>query len=162
MAWIYDPTQYEENDFPIIPIGDHRLRVEEVTAKTFKSGNEGFEIVFAVSGYNSKIWFYLTLDTSDPKKTNQRLGEFFGSFGITDYNTDHYSAWVGKVGAAKIKHEDYNGEAQAKVRYFIGRAKQDKLPPWKESGHTAAPSAPAAAPDFAELPDDDGDDELPF
>lgn len=157
MAWNYDPTQYEEQDFALIPKGEHRVRIEEVTERKFKSGNDGYELVLAVSGYSSRLWYYLVLNASDPKATNQRIGALFNSFGITDTNLEHCKAWVGHVGAAKVKHEDYNGETQAKVHYFIPRSKQDKLPPWKGTGSEDV--SPVTAPEFAELPDD-GD--LPF
>lgn len=162
MAWNYDPTQYEEQDFAPIPKGDHRVRIEEVSERTFRSGSSGYELVLAVSGRNAKLWYYLVLNPSDPKATNQRIGALFNSFGITDANMDHYKAWAGRVGAARVKHEEYNGETQAKVQYFLSRSKQDKLPPWQEPGNSApSPSAAVEAPplDFTELPDDG---ELPF
>lgn len=160
MAWNYDPTQYEDYDFPMIPEGDHRVRIEEATEKTFRSGNSGYELVLAVSGYHSKLWYYLVLDPSDPKATNQRIGTLFHCFGITDTNMDHYKAWAGHVGGARVKHEEYNGETQAKVRYLLRRSKQDSLPPWQEPGSGSADKS-SATPDFAELSDfDDGD--LPF
>ena len=155
-TWSYDPTQYEEQDFVLIPEGDHRVRIEEVSEREFRSGNSGYEIVLAASGYNSRIWYYLVLNPDDVKATNQRIGAMFDSFGITDTDMSHYKAWEGKVGAAKIRHEEYNGDKQAKIRYFIRRSKQDSLPPWKGD----AAETPAAAPAvMAELPDDD---DLPF
>ena len=131
MAWNYDPTMYEANDFSIIPVGDHRVRVVDVEEKMFRSGNEGYEITLAVNGYNSKLWFYLVLDASDPKKTNQRIGEFFDSFGIADHSMGSGKQWVGKVGAVRVKHEEYNGNTSAKVAFVVSRKNQDKLEPWK-------------------------------
>ena len=149
--WNFDATQYEEQDFQIIPAGDHRVRVEDVVEKTFNSGNEGYEITLAVNGYSSKIWFYLVLDRNDPKKTNQRIGDFFNSFGIADHSMGSGKQWIGKVGAVRVKHEEYNGNTSAKVAYVINRKKQDKLAPWKEvAGVAAAPVAPTA--DLPELP----------
>ena len=136
----FNPSDYEENSFAPIPAGDHRVRINEVSERTFKSGNPGFEIVLDVSGYNSKLWFYLVLDPSDTKKTNQRIGSFFDSFGITDPNLANYRAWFGKVGAVRVKHEEYMGEAKAKVAYCISRAKQDKLPPANFGGTAVAPA----------------------
>lgn len=167
MSFVFDPSKYEDMDFPIIPEGDHRIRIEDVTEKTFRSGNDGYELVLSVSGHNSRLWHYLSINNADFDATNKRFGDFFNSFGITDYRLEHYKSWVGKVGAGKVSHEEYEGEKRAKVRYFISRARQDKLPPWKEPGTgfaatsgTAATSAPApASVPFAELPDD-GD--LPF
>ena len=138
-TWNFDPNMYEEQDFRIIPVGDHRVRITDVAEKTFNSGNEGFEITFAVNGYSSKIWHYLVLDRNDSKKTNQRIGDFFNSFAITDYDLSHYRNWIGKVGAVRVKHDDYNGNTSAKVAFVINRKNQDKLEPWKEVGGTTAP-----------------------
>ena len=148
-TWNFDPSMYEEQDFQIIPVGDHRVRIFDVAERTFNSGNSGFEITLAVNGYNSKLWFYLVLDRNDPKKTNQRIGDFFNSFGITDYDMSHYRGWIGKVGAVKVKHEEYNGNMSAKVAYVINRKKQDKLEPWKDMGTAAAP---AVTVNMSELP----------
>ena len=147
--WNFDPTQYEEQDFQIIPAGDHRVRIADVVEKIFNSGNEGYEITLTVNGYNSKLWFYMVLDRNDPKKTNQRIGDFFNSFGIVDHSLGNGRQWIGKVGAVRVKHEEYNGNMTAKVAYVINRKKQDKLEPWKEMG--AAP-APTVAVNMSELP----------
>ena len=143
--WTFDPHSYEEQDFSIIPVGDHRVRIEDVVERTFSSGNEGYEITLAVNGHSSKLWFYLVLDRNDPKKTNQRIGDFFNSFGVTDSNLGTGKQWIGKVGAVRVKHEEYNGTNSAKVAYVINRKKQDKLAPWTSGGATpvSAPVQPA-------------------
>ena len=157
-TWNFDPSMYEEQDFQIIPAGDHRVRVFDVVERTFNSGNEGYEITLSVNGYKSKLWFYLVLDRNDPKKTNQRIGDFFNSFGITDYNMANYPRWKGKVGAVRVVHDEYNGEQQAKVRFCLNRKNQDKLPPAKFN--TEATATTATAGNFT--PVDVSDDELPF
>lgn len=139
--WTFDPTTYEEKDFQIIPAGDYRARIFDVAERTFSSGNEGYEITLSVNGYNSKIWYYLVLDKNDPKKTNQRIGDFFNSFGITDYSMGRGHQWIGKVGAIRVKHEPYNGNMTAKVAYLINRKNQEKLAPWKETGGAPAPAS---------------------
>jgi hypothetical protein len=136
-TWNFDPGMYEEQDFSVIPAGDHRVRINDVAEKVSKNGNEMYEITLDVSGYNSKLWFYLVLDKNDPKKTNQRIGDFFNSFGITDNSLGTGKQWVGKVGAVRVKHEEYNGDQTAKVAFVINRKNQDKLPPAKFSGNTA-------------------------
>ena len=138
--WTFDVTHYEEQDFQIIPVGDHRVRISDVVEKVSKNGNDMFEITLEVSGYSSRLWYYLVLDRTDVKKTNQRIGEFFNSFGITDNNLGNGKQWIGKVGAVKVKHEEYNGSMTAKVAFVISRKNQDKLPPAKFSGG-AAPTA---------------------
>ena len=154
MAWIFNPNDYEENAFAPIPEGEHRVRIEDVVFKTFKSRNDGYEITLEVSGYNSKLWHYLVLKQDDPKKTNQSIGSFFDSFGITDFDLSHFRNWIGKVGAVRVKHEDYNGTMSAKVAYCIARSKQDKLPEAKFAGMTAP------AGDYASVEIDES--ELPF
>ncbi len=137
--WTYDPSQYSEKNFSIIPVGDYRARIADVVEKTFKSGNQGYEITLDINGHNSKVWFYLVLDPSNPQQTNQRIGDFFNSFGITNPAMGTGKQWIGSVGAVRIKHEEYNGENSAKVAYCIARGRQDKLPAWQNpTGATAA------------------------
>ncbi len=150
--WTFDPSQYKEKNFEIIPVGDYRARIADVVERTFNSGNSGYEITLDINGYNSKMWFYLVLDTSNPGQTNQRLGEFFDSFGIKNYSTGSGKQWIGSVGAVRIKHEAYKGENKAKVAYVIARNRQEKLAPWK--GVNATQAAPVAQ---VEIPSD-----LPF
>lgn len=154
--WTFDPSQYKEKNFEIIPVGDYRARIADVVERTFNSGNSGYEITLDINGYNSKMWFYLVLDASNPTQTNQRLGEFFDSFGIKNYSTGSGKQWIGSVGAVRIKHEAYKGENKAKVAYVIARNRQEKLAPWKggNSGTTVAQAAPVAQ---VEIPSD-----LPF
>ena len=158
--WQFNPNDYEANEgFSIIPVGDHRVRVEDVASKQSKSGRDMFEITLAVSGHNSRLWYYLVLDPSDPKKTNQRIGSFFDSFGITDYNMANYPRWKGKVGAVRVVHEEYNGENQAKVRFCLNRKNQEKLPP-ANFGNTTTASASPSVGGFTPIEADD--DALPF
>ena len=154
--WIFNPNEYSAEEFAPIPVGDHRVRISDVVERTFSTGNDGFEITLDVSGYASKLWFYLVLDRSDTKKTNQRIGDFFGSFGIMDFDLSHYRGWIGKIGGVRVKHEEYNGEQKAKVAFCLSKKNQDKLPPWKGNGTEYTPSAytDAQAPSFASNPHD--------
>lgn len=152
--WSFNPNDYQERDFTLIPEGNHRVRIADVTERTFRSGNEGYEIVLEVSGYNSKLWFYLVLNASDVKQTNQNIGAFFNSFGITGNQMGTGKQWIGKVGAARVKHEEYNGNTSAKVQYLINRSKQDELPPWQGGNAQAKP----AEQGFVQV----DDEELPF
>ena len=71
------------------------------------------------------------LDRNDTKKTNQRIGTFFESFGIGDFDLSHYRGWIGKIGGVRVKHEEYNGANTAKVAFCLSRKNQEKLPAWK-------------------------------
>lgn len=159
--WVFNPSDYTTNDYAPIPAGDHRVRINDAVEKTFSSGNEGFEITLDVSGHNGKLWYYLVFDRNDPKKTNQRIGSFFESFGIGDFDLSHYRGWIGKIGGVRVKHEEYNGADTAKVAFCLSRKNQDKLPPWK--GETAPAHIPTAYggtdnAKFTEIKDED----LPF
>lgn len=154
--WTFDPSQYSEKNFEIIPVGDYRARISDVVERNFSTGNQGYEITLDINGYNSKMWFYLVLDKSNPSQTNQRIGDFFNSFGITNPAMGTGKQWVGAVGAVRVKHEPYNGENRAKVAYCIAKNRQDKLPAWKNTAGVAVPQT-APAYETVEIPDN-----LPF
>ena len=135
--WNFNAADYEETSFKPIPVGDHRVRIASAEEQTSGSGRPMIKLVLDVSGYNSTIWHYIVFMTDNPKLTNQKLGEFWDSFGIQQGNLS-LNSWVGKVGAAKVKHEDYNGETNAKIAYFIKKDRQDKLPAWQEPNNATA------------------------
>ena len=159
--WTFNPKEYSATEFSIIPTGDHRVRISDVVEKKFNSGNEGFEITLDVSGHGGKLWFYLVLDRNDTKKTNQRIGTFFESFSIGDFDLSHYRGWIGKIGGVRVKHEEYNGSTSAKVAFCISQKNQAKLPAWK--GDAATATAPTysggVTPNFTEVK---AGDDLPF
>jgi hypothetical protein len=108
------------------------------------------KLVLEVSGYNSTIWHFIVFMQDNQKMTNQKLGEMWNSFGIPQGNLNLQS-WVGKVGAAKVKHEDYKGESKAKIAFFLNKEKQNKMAPWVEPGNKATATK---APEFTEVTSD--------
>ena len=135
--WNFNAADYEEQSFKPIPVGDHRVRIASAEEQTSSNGKQMIKLVLDVSGYNATIWHYLVFLPDNAKLTNQKLGEFWNSFGIPQGNFD-LSSWQGKVGAAKVKHEPYNGEDTAKIAYFIAKDRQEKLPFWVEPSNKAA------------------------
>lgn len=130
--FIYNPGEYTERSFTPIAEGDHRVRISDVSYQIFSNGKPGYEITLDVSGYNNKLWHYITIDQQDTKKTNQRLGSFFNSFGVTDYNLDNYSHWTGNYGAVRVRHDIYQGRTIARVAFCLSRDQQNRLPEWQD------------------------------
>ena len=149
--WNFNASDYEEQSFKPIPIGDHRVRIASAEEQTSNSGRQMIKLVLDVSGYNATIWHYIVFMPENQKLTNQKLGELWNSFGIPQGNFN-LQQWVGKVGAAKVKHEDYNGELSAKIAYFINKSKQDKLPAWRDANNTGVPSDYIPVGDPGDLP----------
>lgn len=153
MEWDY---KREKRDFEILPEGNYRIRIKSADKAVSKSGNDMLALQFEVSGNNSILYHYIVFMKDKPEITNRMLTSFFDSFsGIPegDFNTQN---WIGKVGACRIKHEDYNGKEQPKIYYFIERDKQDSLPPWQE------PPKSARDDGFEGFTEDTSGEELPF
>ena len=149
--WNFNAADYEEQSFKPIPVGDYRVRIQSAEEQTSNSGNQMIKLVLEVSGYNATIWHFIVFMPDNQKLTNQKLGEVFNSFGIPQGNFNLQS-WVGKVGAAKVKHEDYNGEPNAKIAYFINKDKQDKLPAWQEPNKSSSSFEEIPTPSAGDLP----------
>jgi hypothetical protein len=153
--WKFESSDYEEQSFKPIPVGDYRVRIASAEEQISKTGNQMIKLVLNVSGYNSTIWHYIVFMPENQKLTNQKLGELWNSFGIPQGNFN-LQEWVGKVGAAKVKHDDYNGEPNPKIAYFINKERQDKLPAWKEPSNASLTGG-----NFEEIPTPT-DDDLPW
>lgn len=154
--WKFDPSNIEEREFEPLPAGDYRVRIENVEEK---SGQKPpyypyYSITLKVSGDNRKLWYNLVF-MSDPEKkkyTDTNLNNIWNSFDIPVGELD-YNKWLGKVGAARVKHKFYNGEEKAEVSYFIKRENQSNLSPWQEEAPIGIDS------DFTLMEEDD---EIPF
>ena len=127
--WKY---QREEQTFEPIPEGAHRIRIKSAEKAISTNGNDMISFQFEVSGYNSLLYHYIVFLDDKPEITNRNLTQFFDSFKDIPDGDFNMANWIGKVGACVVKHDDYNGQKSAKVRYFLKADKQDGLAPWKE------------------------------
>ena len=157
--WNFNENEVEERSFEVVPVGKHRVRVESAEECTASKGNDMIKVVMQVSGMAAKLFHYIVFMPDNTQLTNTKLAEFWDSFGIPKGNLSTGS-WVGKIGACKVKHEEYNGETSAKVSYFLRKKDQDALPAWQEpKGIASVSGAPnVSADDFVDA--DDG--ENPF
>ena len=157
--WNFDESQVEERSFEVVPVGKHRVRIESAEECTSSKGNDMIKVVMQVSGMAAKLFHYIVFMPDNTQLTNTKLAEFWDSFGISKGNLSTGS-WVGKIGACKVKHEEYNGEPAPKVSYFLRKKDQDALPAWQEpKGIASVSGAPnVSADDFVDA--DDG--ENPF
>jgi len=151
MAWNY---QREEKGFKTnVPEGKHRIRVKSADKAKSKNDNDMLVLQFEISGYKSTLYHYITFMDDKPQTTNRMLTDFFDSFkDIPDGEFD-MSKWIGKVGACVVKHEEYQGNVNAKLSWFIPADKQGDLPPWKEPDGTEVDENGFAQVKDAELPD---------
>ena len=131
MAWEFKREE-SENSFKPIPEGVHRIRIASVEKAVSSKGNEMLKFKFDVSGYAGYLFNQIVFLPDRPEITNRMLTQFYDAFKDIPEGDTAINSWVGKVGACKVKHEEYNGEMQAKVHYFVEVSKQGTLPPWKE------------------------------
>lgn len=130
MSWTYQRD--ETTQFKPIPEGMHRIRISSAEKAQSKTGKDMLALQFDVSGYSSRLFHYIVFLPDRPEITNRNLTQFFDAFpGIQDgdFDTAH---WIGQVGACMVKHEEYNGDMTAKVRYFVKPEKAAGLAPWSE------------------------------
>ena len=160
MGWNY---QREESTggFTPIPVGDYRIRIKDAQKAVAKSGKDMLSLTFEVSGHNSKIFHNIVFLPDRPEITNRNLTQFYDAFkDIPDGELDT-SKWIGKVGACRVNHEEYNGNQKAVVHYFIAADKQANLPPWKEPEGSGGAPVQADEQGFLKIPEG-VDKELPF
>ena len=157
-AWNYQRD--ESKSFKPIPEGKYRIRIKEAEKVVSKTGKDMLRLVFEVSGKSNKLFHNIVFLPDRPEITNRNLTQFFDSFKDIpdgDFNTAN---WVGKTGACEVKHEEYNGDTKAAIRWFIHRDKQGDLPAWvePENGSNALIGAGGADVNIPA----NVDDEVPF
>lgn len=149
MNWNYDENDVIIGDgYELIPPGKYRVRIDQAEETVSKGGKDMLKLTLSVSGYRSKIWDYIVFDNSSPNArqlTNTKLKAIFDSFNIPKTDSNNPAVWAGKVGAAQIKHEMYNGEKNAKIHYYLRRETQSTLPPWNDVSGVPAPDGVAVS-----------------
>ena len=129
MAWDF---KREENKFKPLAEGVYRVRIKSADKAISKSGNDMLTLQFEVSGSRAILYHYIVFMNDKPEITNRMLTQFFDSFKDIEEGDFNMQNWIGKVGAVKVKHEEYNGNMNAKISYFIHKDKQAGLPAWIE------------------------------
>ena len=153
MAWSF---KREESQFKVLPEGQYRIRVKSADKAISSNGNDMLALQFEVSGSNTILYHYIVFLDDRPEITNRMLTSFFDSFKDIEEGDFNMQNWIGKVGACKVKHDEYNGNTTAKISYFIRKDKQGDLPPWQEPEKSGSGSGDAGF----ETPSDA--DDLPF
>lgn len=121
----------------VLPVGDYRVRIANAEKKTSRNGNDMIAIQFDVSGRKSKLFYNIVFiygSEEERNRTNRNLTRFFDCFGIStaDEKYKQIATWVGKVGAVRVKHDEYNGKTSAQVNFVLTREEANALPPWSE------------------------------
>lgn len=160
MAWNYERD--ESSSFTTkVPEGKHRIRIKSAEKAVSKKGSDMLALQFDISGYNATLYHYIVFMNDKPEITNRMLTQFFDSFKDIpegDFNTAN---WIGKVGACVIKHEEYNGNVNPKVHYFLHKDKQGDLPAWVEPETDDNKKAVKTDKNgFSSIPD--SDEEMPW
>lgn len=149
--WNYNPDDYEEKSFELIPVGDHRVRIKNAEeAQSKNSGRDMIKLTLEVSGYSGILWHYIVFMPDNPKKTNEKLGQVFDSFGIQPGNLN-IASWIGQVGGCRVKHGERDGEKREEIAYFLSHAKVEKLPAWKNGPGVASVTGGVVLDDDDEL-----------
>lgn len=129
MAWEF---KREEAQFKVLPEGIYRIRIKSADKAVSSNGNDMLILQFEVSGETKILYHYIVFMEDRPEITNRMLTQFFDSFKDIHEGDFNMSNWVGKVGAAKIKHDEYQGQTREKISYFVNANKQSDLPAWQE------------------------------
>lgn len=125
--WNYDKKKAQAAD--LMPEGAVRVEIVSVEEQTSKKGNEMFKIVLRPSNQTSKLFHYLVFMPEFENMTNKNIKNIYDCFGLDSLEI---SKWFGAKGAVNVKHEEYNGELQAKVGSFIPLTEQTNLPEFIE------------------------------
>lgn len=152
----FENYKYEEKEeYKPLPVGDYRIKIEECEIVKSSNGRDMIKFVFVVSKTGHKIFHYIV----NGEYFNQNISRFFDAFPQIEKGNFNVASYIGKVGACHTKHEEYNGNVNSKVHYFIHASKQANLPAWIEpekkdqnNSSTANSEEFAPVPDVQELP----------
>ena len=133
LNWKFNEENYNNENYSLINQGNHRVRITDVKETMAQNGTEGLEITLEVNGYESRLKHFIWYNRDRASMTDRKLGELFESFDITGDARNSCEAWVGKMGAVHVVHDEYRGHMIAKVKFCLKRDAQMKLPTWRDN-----------------------------
>lgn len=128
IMWNYDASQYNKDGlkFVLIPEGEHPVKILDIRYSLSKTGNDTYVIKIGLLNEPGVIFYHLAFLHDRPNITNQNLGRIYDSFDIPAGEMNP-ATWIGKIGAAKIKHEIYNNKERAVIEDFLTQERQNEL-----------------------------------
>ncbi|MDR1979558.1 MAG: hypothetical protein LBQ42_12560 [Synergistaceae bacterium] len=127
IPWDYDDSQYSKDDtFPLVPEGEYPVKILEVKYQESQTKKDMYVLKVKLLDLSGILFYYLVFDPENSGMTHQNLGRIYDSFDIPKGEMDG-NQWVGKVGAAKVEHEEYKGKPQARIARFLTRERQEEL-----------------------------------
>ena len=133
MKWNFNQDNYNQENYSLINQGNHRVRIADVKETMAQNGTEGLEITLEVNGYENRLKHFIWYNRDRAAMTDRKLGELFESFDITGDARKSCEAWVGKMGAVHVVHDEYRGHMIAKVKCCLKRDVQVKLSAWRDN-----------------------------
>ena len=112
----------EKTDFDVIPQGTHQMMITDSEIKKSESGSEGLNITCKITSgpfENRLVWTYINTVKKDGTKNEygmQSIAQICHAVGLESFSDTtelHNSIFSGT-----IKHEQYNGEAQARIANY--------------------------------------------
>lgn len=123
----YDPNNVKKDKI-LVGEGRYEVYVGKAEAVKFTTGNVGIKITFIIRNdvdqryKNCRLWYNLTYNVNDVEKSNERFAKFLSYCQVSSErhfsSLDEYAQEIlHKHLVLGVKHEEYQGEKQAKVKW---------------------------------------------
>ena len=147
----FNPADLPPDTYAVLPEGEYRVLVKTATEQPTRDGT-GLGLkgeLRVVDGPNKDraLFFWINLANKNPKAVEigqRELASMMASLGLERIAGPQ--SLVGKMGRVLVKHEEFNGEKDAKVKRWLPRQQQAQANPVvAQSTYTSA--APAGYDD---------------
>lgn len=138
----------EESTFQLPPEGDYRIRIKSAEKALSTTGKDMLTLQFEVSGSTTIVYHNIVFMPDRPELTNRLLTQFFDAFPGIEEGNFTLQSWIGQVGGAKLKYDEYDGKQKMVVHYFLSKKRMEDLPAWVEPLKREEPLKKEASPSY--------------
>lgn len=128
----------EENDFPLVPEGFHKVFIEKVERRTSSNGDRQYNLIMQVDDSNQKLFDLITICEDKEKPANRilwRFRVFLKALGLPhagsplEFDMDE---WINRKVEVQVVHDTYEGKTRAKVKNYIPQEENKQTTPKQE------------------------------